>query len=845
MDTVTGTKITAGRPSMHLSAQQMARWIIIGASILAALSISAVCVMDALTWIDKPFAGFLINQRMVVGNIAQQHWTGIEAGLKFPDKILSANDRILYSVKDLEELIKRTNTGDPLRYVIDRDGKIIEVTVSTMRFTLIDLLRTFGIPFISGIIYVLLGLIVFIMKPNEKDSSAFILACFFLGIYFLTTFDLLSNHLMFIRVYIFAHTFFPAAAVHLSMVFPEKRTWIEKRPYLQWIPYLISSILIIPLELFYPEPLFVKIYYNTVPIYMAASAVSILFSTLQAYFKRSSMLARLRARVVLAGAVLAFPIPVVGNLLSLFGGALQDNLTTIPMLIFPASIAYAIAKHDLFAIDLIVRRTAGYVLSTATIVGAYALLVTVLNVIFQSSETARSPLFSLAFALTVVFLFEPLHKRIQGFVDRVFYRQHYDYRKTIRDISEAMISILDQEVIVRTLISTVVHEMFLENGVLLLADASGKTYQVRVVEGVDADSLGAKQLGEDDPLVQAFEAQNDAMLRYDIDLQPRYGPHREALRQTFQALASELILPMKYKDAICGIICLGRKKSGKMFTPEDLDLLKTIINQSAVALENARLFAENIEKSRMEEELKIAHDIQISMLPDKPPQIEGFTIAARSIPAREVGGDFYDFIDMRNNGSGESLALVIGDVSGKAVSGALVMAASRSIFRVLAEAHTSVEQVMSIGNARLNRDIKKGMFVALLYAVLDPRRRTLTLSNAGQTQPIICPAEKSTPVYIDTTGDKFPLGILRKCRYEETQVSLKRGDSLVFYTDGVVEAMNDKEELYGFERFMASIEAGRELGANDLLEKLMEDVSRYVGAAEPHDDLTLVVVKVE
>jgi hypothetical protein len=123
----------------------------------------------------------------------------------------------------------------------------------------------------------------------------------------------------------------------------------------------------------------------------------------------------------LLGAGLAFPIPVVGNLLSLFGGTAQTNFTIIPMLIFPASIAYAIAQHDLFAIDLIVRRTTGYVLSTATILGTYAGIVTILNLASHSSEISGSPMFSLAFALGVILLFEPLHRRMQRVVDRVFY----------------------------------------------------------------------------------------------------------------------------------------------------------------------------------------------------------------------------------------------------------------------------------------------------------------------------------------------------------------------------------------------------------------------------------------
>ena len=181
---------------------------------------------------------------------------------------------------------------------------------------------------------------------------------------------------------------------------------------------------------------------------------------------------------------------------------------------------------------------------------------------------------------------------------------------------------------------------------------------------------------------------------------------------------------------------------------------------------------EHLEKGKMDEELKVARDIQMSMLPAKAPTIEGFAIAARCIPAREVGGDFYDFIEVPTNGMGERLGIIIGDVSGKAISGALVMAASRSIFRILTEAYTSVEELMAIGNTLLKRDIKKGMFVALAYTVWDSQHKTLTLSNAGQTQPILCPSDGSKPVYVDTPGDKFPLGIVKKCHYRRNPGSL-------------------------------------------------------------------------
>jgi sigma-B regulation protein RsbU (phosphoserine phosphatase) len=137
------------------------------------------------------------------------------------------------------------------------------------------------------------------------------------------------------------------------------------------------------------------------------------------------------------------------------------------------------------------------------------------------------------------------------------------------------------------------------------------------------------------------------------------------------------------------------------------------------------------------------------------------------------------------------------------------------------------------------------MFVALLYAVLDPREKTLTFTNAGQVSPVLFSPEKAKPEYIDTEGDRFPLGIIKECDYQAKRVSLKQGDILVFYTDGMVEAVNDKSELYGFERFLTSIEEGRELGADELLEKLINDVMLYAGKVEQHDDLTAVVVKVD
>jgi serine phosphatase RsbU (regulator of sigma subunit) len=527
-----------------------------------------------------------------------------------------------------------------------------------------------------------------------------------------------------------------------------------------------------------------------------------------------------------------------------------DFFLMVFILFFPLSIGYTIVKYDLFAIDAVIKRTYGYIITTGSIAGIYGLVVLISNIAFRRFEITKSPLFPILFILAVVFLFNPIRNRVQKFIDRVFYRLEYDYQETVQKISESLRSLLSFDQIGQRMMETASHTMFMDSGCLFLFRPQEKAYlSLACTEKRDElgkpipSPLATAKLSANDPLVQNIGERKKEVTIYDIQQDPVFEKEREACQRSFNQLDAALIVPIVYEDHLTGLMSLGNKKSGKFYRREDINLLRILANQGAVAIENARLFEENIEKSRMEEELKIAHNLQTSMLPDKAPILEGFSIVARSIPAREVGGDFYDFIEIMKDGA-KRLGIVVGDVSGKAVSGALVMAASRSVFRVLTETHESVGEVMNRGNARLHRDVKKGMFVALLYAVLDPKEKTLTLSNAGQIQPILCSPAKPKPEYIDSEGDKFPLGIVKDCQYQETRVSLKQGDILVFITDGIVEAVNDKGELYGFERFLKSIEEGRGLSAGELLEKLINDVTFYVGKVEQHDDLTAVVVRV-
>jgi serine phosphatase RsbU (regulator of sigma subunit)/CHASE2 domain-containing sensor protein len=261
----------------------------------------------------------------------------------------------------------------------------------------------------------------------------------------------------------------------------------------------------------------------------------------------------------------------------------------------------------------------------------------------------------------------------------------------------------------------------------------------------------------------------------------------------------------------------------------------------SVGIEYSRLLKEFLVKLRMEEDLTRAHDLQVSMLPASCPAVEGYQIAASSTPAREVGGDFFDFFMME----GGQVGFIIGDVTGKSVSGALIMSASRSVFRMLSEEQLSVGETMKRANRRIKKDIKSGMFVALLYAVLDTENMRIGLCSAGQTQPILLSGRTGRANLVETVGDTFPLGILEEAIYEETQLPVEPGDKVVFYTDGIVEAMNKQGEMYGFERLNEVVRASPARSAETLMKDIIKDVSAFTGATSQHDDLTIIVVSVD
>lgn len=571
--------------------------------LLVFLTVTSICVFNALEWVGKTFPGFLLNERMVVAPIGQYHWSGSRAGLKYPDKIITADGKPVPTMKELKGVLRNKSVGETVTYTVERGEEVFEVSLLTMRFSWFDLLMAFGTTFIAGLAYMLIGAVVYILKPDKVVTWALLVACFFLGLWSITVFDMQSTHFGFIRFYLLAAAVFPGALVHFSFYFPEPKKIAVKQPGVQLIPYIVALAIAIPMQLLYPAKGF-GIFYSLSLLYMIVAAVAVLLPVNLAYFKPVSVLSRQRAKVVLIGATIAFPIPAIAYFSQLFFGdflgiRIQTNFLALPLVFFPASLAYAIARHNLFDVDVFIKRAVGYVIITAIIVGAYMLVSIPLNVLAGHYEVAQSRAFPILFTLAVILVFNPMRNRVQALVDRAFFRKEYDYGRIIDKISGAITSLLDLDQILNRLVGTFIHDMFIDNGSVMLLNSAGSEYRVYLAEGEKKQVIENVILKRDDPLIKIIENEKKEITKYDALEDHKYRSVSRKCVENFDDLNASLLVPLIYQNDVIGLFTLGEKKSGKFFNRQDLDLLNTVAKQGAVAIENARMVEEIIEKERL------------------------------------------------------------------------------------------------------------------------------------------------------------------------------------------------------------------------------------------------------
>jgi len=313
------------------------------------------------------------------------------------------------------------------------------------------------------------------------------------------------------------------------------------------------------------------------------------------------------------------------------------------------------------------------------------------------------------------------------------------------------------------------------------------------------------------------------------------------LRDSAFGTASVMASSLRYGNQDLGVLALAIGPIGPAFSQGDFVVFKSIAEQSAFALYNAIIYSMANEKKRLDHDLEIARDIQRILLPAEAPAINGFQISGINVPARQVSGDYFDYIHVDD----ERLGVAIADVSGKGVPASLIMAICRSVLRAEAARNPSPADVLRKVNRQLYPDIKEDMFISMAYLILDHEHSGVTLARAGHDAPLLYKRQAQTVTPVKSPGMVVGIdsGNVFDRLTSDFALPLERDDCLVLYTDGVTEALNGEGEEFGVDRMAQSVRASATGGAPAIVKRVIEDVRNFAGSHPQNDDITLIAIR--
>ena len=319
------------------------------------------------------------------------------------------------------------------------------------------------------------------------------------------------------------------------------------------------------------------------------------------------------------------------------------------------------------------------------------------------------------------------------------------------------------------------------------------------------------------------------------------APELAKLRDSAFGTASVMAASLSYGKQDLGVLAVANGPMGAPFSQGDFVVFKSIAEQSAFALYNAIIYSMANEKKRLDHDLEIARDIQRILLPAEAPAINGFQISGINVPARQVSGDYFDYIHVDE----DRLGVAIADVSGKGVPASLIMAICRSVLRAEAAGNPSPADVLRKVNRQLYPDIKEDMFISMAYLILDHERDGVTLARGGHDAPLLYKRQLQNVTPIKSPG--MVLGIDSGNVFDRLTadfgVPLERDDCLVLYTDGVTEALNTEGDEFGLERTIEAVRASATDGAQAIVKQVIDDVRNFTGSNPQNDDITLIAIR--
>ena len=515
-----------------------------------------------------------------------------------------------------------------------------------------------------------------------------------------------------------------------------------------------------------------------------------------------------------------------------------EYYTPIILIVFvPLIFAYAIFKYQLMDVSVVIKNTIIYGTATVTVAAIYFFVIYVAGQSISSffgveNQGIIAGIFFIVFAL----VFQSTKNKFQDFLTKRFYPEQFASHKVLVDLSNELSIVVGLDNILQLMKKTFVDALKIKTFGILLRDKDGNLSLV--------DSVGMsneKCVITESRIVQFLK---------DKYLITKYPSIEQAdFRIVFQDQKAErlisegvyTIIPMMVKTKIVGLLLFGLKHSGSHFAGKDLELLWAAANQAAISIENARLYKSEVEKLKIERDLDLARKIQQGLLPQCIPDMNGLDICGEMIPAMQVGGDYYDLLQI----SDSKLFVVVGDVSGKGLSASLYMTKLQTMIKLSCSDNKSPKEILIDINKRIYTELDKSWFVTITLALFDLENQRLTFCRAGH-MPVLKATNGTVKSYrTQGLGVGIEKGIVFEKSLVEEEVKLSTGQIYAFFTDGVTEAMNEKNELFGDENLNAILKNKSKARSSEIVNEIWASVQTFRGEAEVNDDMTMVVVKVK
>lgn len=407
-------------------------------------------------------------------------------------------------------------------------------------------------------------------------------------------------------------------------------------------------------------------------------------------------------------------------------------------------------------------------------------------------------------------------------------REEIEHLKTLVEASKLINSSIEADVLFASILTVARNELGVERGTLYFVDDARQEIWSKV-----AEHAGEIRLPIGRGLAGTVAATGEHLILHDAYADARFDRSQDQ-RSGFRT-RSMLCVPIRNRNGkTVGVLQLLNKKQGS-FGDKDLRFLDAISDHMAIAMENAKLHLELVEKNRMERELQLGREIQSRLFPSPPCDVFETTVVALCQPCYEVGGDYYDFIELPNG----DLGVAVGDVSGKGVSAALIMSSVQAALRVASPIESDLPKLVARLNALLYRMARGRKYATFFFGRYDPRTGELRYVNAGHNPPFLCTPEGLQP--LDSTGR--PIGILPESSFTEASVVIPHGATLFLYTDGMNEAADPDEEEFGMERLMQLVCDASAFAIDEIPARVIDAITAFERGAHATDDKTLVVLR--